>query len=451
MDTQSVVDFKSFSFNPLVQDGIDAAGYKNPTPIQAQAIPLVMNGGDLMGLAQTGTGKTAAFVLPILERLLSNKNRGVRALILAPTRELAEQINNVIKTLSQKTRLQSVTVYGGVAKYPQERALRRGAEIVVACPGRLLDHIFARTIDLRSLEILVLDEADQMFDMGFLPDIRKILGYIPTNRQTLLFSATMSSVIKNLAQDILQNPKTIQIAHNKPSETVTHSVYFSGREQKIPVLLALLEQAQNNSVLVFTRTKHKAMQLSQQLDKQGYRATSLQGNLSQSKRQHALEGFRRGKYQILVSTDIAARGIDVANVEYVINFDIPETPEAYTHRIGRTGRAQKTGQALTLVTHDDLSLLRSIERTMGKKIENRTLDGLTIQMPEHTSTGNHDRRRSFGRRSYGRGFNRFQGNKDSSDRSHGFRTHRSEHKNNYKKPGPDIQKSFTTVNQNESF
>lgn len=387
MENPLIVDFKSFSFNPLLQGGIDAAGYKNPTPIQAQAIPLVMEGSDLMGLAQTGTGKTAAFVLPIVERLLAKQQRRVRALILAPTRELAEQINTVVRTLSQRTNLRSITVYGGVAKYPQERSLRQGSEIVIACPGRLLDHIHARTIDLRMLEILVLDEADQMFDMGFLPDIKEILQHVPSNRQTLLFSATMPHEIKNLAQDILQNPKTIQIAHNKPTETVTHSVYFSGRDQKVPVLLTLLEQAGNSSVLVFTRTKHKAIQLSEQLVKEGFRATSLQGNLSQSKRQHAMEGFRRGRYQILVSTDIAARGIDVAHVEFVINFDIPESPDAYTHRIGRTGRAQKTGQALSLVTYDDLSLLRSIERTMGKKIESRTLEGLTMQMPVHEPAG----------------------------------------------------------------
>lgn len=407
MDTQSVVDFKSFSFNPLLQGGIDAAGYKQPTPIQAQAIPLVMNGGDLMGLAQTGTGKTAAFVLPIIERLLNQPKRGVRALILAPTRELAEQINTVVRTFTQKTYLKSVTVYGGVAKFPQERSLRKGADIVIACPGRLLDHIHARTIDLRILEVLVLDEADQMFDMGFLPDIRKILSFLPKKRQTLLFSATMAPEISHLAQEILHNPKTIQIAHNKPSETVTQAVYFSGREQKFPVLLALLEQAYNCSILVFTRTKHKAMQLSQQLVKEGYKATSLQGNLSQSKRQHAMEGFRRGKYQILVSTDIAARGIDVAHVEYVINFDIPETPDAYTHRIGRTGRAQRSGQALSLVTHDDLSLLRAIERTMGKKIENRALEGLTCQMPEYAPAYNR-----FNRKNYVRRDTRYKGKRD---------------------------------------
>lgn len=414
MDTQLVTDFKSFSFNPLVQGGIDAAGYQKPTPIQAQAIPLVMNGQDLMGLAQTGTGKTAAFVIPILERLLSKKQYGVRVLILAPTRELAEQINTVILTLSQKTRLRSVTLYGGVAKYPQEKVLRRGTEIIVACPGRLLDHIRSRNVDLRTLEMLVIDEADQMFDMGFLPDIRQILQHVPVNRQTLLFSATMSPDIRHLAENILQNPKTVQIFHNKPSETVTHSVYFSKREQKLSVLLTVLKQVQKSSVLVFTRTKHKAIQLSQQLVREGYHATSLQGNLSQSKRQQALEGFRRSEYQILVSTDIAARGIDVAHVEYVINFDIPDTPEAYTHRIGRTGRAEKKGLAVSLVTHEDLHLLRAIEHIMGKKIESRVLEGLTLEIPMNES-GTYSSRYPR-KNNYKRGCNRLQGNNGSAVR-----------------------------------
>lgn len=413
MDTQSVVDFKSFSFNPLIQGGIDAAGYQKPTPIQAQAIPLVLSGADLMGLAQTGTGKTAAFVIPILERLLSKKQYGVRVLILAPTRELAEQINTVILMLSQKTRLRSITIYGGVAKYPQEQLLRRGTEIIVACPGRLLDHLESRTVDLRSLEMLVIDEADQLFDMGFLPEIRQILKHVPSNRQTLLFSATMAPEIRRLAEDILQNPKTIQIAHNKPSETVSHSVYFSGREQKLSILLNVLKQAQNGSVLVFTRTKHKAIQLSQQLVREGYRATSLQGNLSQNKRQRAMDGFRRSEFQILVSTDIAARGIDVSHVEYVINFDIPETPEAYTHRIGRTGRAEKKGQAISLVTHEDLYLLRAIERLMGKKIEIRSIDGLTVEMPVNEPIASGAPSRYPRRNNSNRGYSRQQGNNNN--------------------------------------
>ena len=287
-----------------------------------------------MGLAQTGTGKTAAFVLPMLNRLIEKKTVGTCALIIAPTRELAEQIHQAINTLGCKTGLRSASVYGGVGICPQIKKLKR-ADIVVACPGRLLDHISRHTIDLTRLEVLVLDEADQMFDMGFFPDIRRILTHLPKKRQTLLFSATMPAEIRRLARDILQNPVTVQVGATAPAETVSHAFYPVAQHLKTELLLNLLRHATADSVLVFTRTKHRAKSLGKKLAVAGYRSTSLQGNLSQGRRKAALEGFRDGTFQILVATDIAARGIDVTQVSHVINYDIPGTPEAYIHRIGR--------------------------------------------------------------------------------------------------------------------
>jgi ATP-dependent RNA helicase RhlE len=369
------MDFKSFKFHPKVEAGIAAAGYTTPTPIQAQAITPVMENKDVMGLAQTGTGKTAAFGLPILNRLMDGKRGQVRALIVAPTRELAEQINEAIKSLGKLTGLRSLTVYGGVSINPQKAALKKGVEIVVACPGRLLDHINQGTIDLSKVEVLVLDEADQMFDMGFFPDIRKILKALPGQRQTLLFSATMPIEIKRLANDVLRRPQTIQADSATSAVTVSHAIYPVAQHLKTDLLLQMLNKTDTGSVLVFTRTKHRAKRLGEKLGKSGYKATSLQGNLSQNRRQEALDGFRKGKYQILVATDIAARGIDVSQVSHVVNYDVPTTPEAYVHRIGRTGRATRSGDAYTMVSAEDKSMVRSIERLLGKSIEQRTMDG----------------------------------------------------------------------------
>ena len=361
--------------------GVKAQGYTTPTPIQRQAIPQVMQGRDVMGLAQTGTGKTAAFVLPILERLLQGPRVRVRALIIAPTRELAEQIHESIKELGHQTKLHSITIYGGVGVNPQIQKLRAGVEVVVACPGRLLDHINQGTIRLSSLEVLVLDEADRMFDMGFLPDIRKILKHVPTKRQTLLFSATMPDDIRRLAHEILHDPVTVQVGHTAPVNTVSHALYPVGQHLKTALLLELLHHTDTGSVLIFTRTKHRAKRVAQQLEKAGYKAASLQGNLSQNRRQAALDGFRDGSFQILVATDIAARGIDVSSISHVINYDIPDTVDAYTHRIGRTGRAAKTGDAFTLITREDEPMVRSIERVLGAKIERRTLKGFDYTKP----------------------------------------------------------------------
>ena len=374
-------DFKEFNFRPDVVAGIEAAGYTKPTPIQAEAIPTVMEGRDVMGLAQTGTGKTAAFGLPILNRLAEGRRGQVRALIIAPTRELAEQIHESIETLGKKTGLKSLTVYGGVNINPQINKLKRGADIVVACPGRLLDHIGQGTINLRGLEVLVLDEADHMFDMGFLPDIRRILKSIPANRQTLLFSATMPPEIKKLAHDVLRDPETIQVDNTAAAVTVTHALYPVAQHLKTKLLMELLHHTDTESVLIFTRTKHRAKRLGEQLEKAGYTAASLQGNLSQNRRQAALNGFRDGTFQILVATDIAARGIDVSQISHVINYDIPDTPEAYVHRIGRTGRAARTGDAFTLISSEDNSMVRTIERKLGKPLERRRVEGFDYDTP----------------------------------------------------------------------
>jgi ATP-dependent RNA helicase RhlE len=373
-EKRSFMEFSKFNLHPHVAAGVTAAGYLVPTPIQAQAIPAVMQGRDVMGLAQTGTGKTAAFVLPILHRLMSGERRQVRALIVAPTRELAEQIHEAIESLGEQTRLKSVTVYGGVGVHPQVEKLRRGAEIVVACPGRLLDHIGQGTINLSKLEVLVLDEADHMFDMGFLPDIKKILKHIPQKRQTLLFSATMPKEIRHLANEVLNQPVTLDVGSTLPAVTVSHALYPVAQHLKTPLLLDVLHKTDTESVLIFTRTKHRAKRLAEQLVKAGYKTASLQGNLSQQRRQAAMSGFRDGTFQILVATDIAARGIDVTQISHVVNYDMPNTSDAYIHRIGRTGRAAKSGDAYTFVTGEDKDMIRSIERVLGGPVERRTVE-----------------------------------------------------------------------------
>ena len=368
------MDFESFNFNPRLKAGVQAAGYTEPTPIQEQAMPPVLAGRDVLGLAQTGTGKTAAFALPILERLGGRGAAGrVRALIVAPTRELAEQTHVAFGELGRFTRVRSLTLYGGVSMGPQIQKLRQGLEVVVACPGRLLDHINHGNIDLRHVEVLVLDEADRMFDMGFLPDVRKILKHLPAARQTLLFSATMPDDIRRLAHEILHNPVTVQVGDLQPVDTVAHALYPVEAHLKTELLIQLLYHTDTESVLVFTRTKHRAERLAKQLKHAGFSVASLQGNLSQNRRQAALDGFRTGDYQILVATDIAARGIDVSRISHVINYDMPDTADAYTHRIGRTGRAAKTGDAFTLVTREDAEMVRAIERSLGTKVERRKL------------------------------------------------------------------------------
>ena len=369
------MSFESFNLQPSVMAGVLSLGYITPTPIQEQTIPAIMEGRDMIGLAQTGTGKTAAFAIPILNKLAQGKRGQLRALVISPTRELAEQICDQFTELGKKTGLRNVAIYGGVGKEMQIRKLRNGAEIAVGCPGRLLDHLYAGVLDLSKLEILVIDEADRMFDMGFLPDIKRILECILQPRQTLLFSATMPDDIRRLVKEVLRNPVTVQIGRSAPASSVSHALYPVQQNLKTALLEEILYRTKTDSVLVFVRTKHRVERLAEQLYKGGYNVASLQGNLSQSRRQAALDGFRSGAIKILVATDIAARGIDVSNISHVINYDMPESVDAYTHRIGRTGRVEETGEAFTFVTHEDMTLVRDIEKVLGKPIERRTLEG----------------------------------------------------------------------------
>ena len=371
--------FEPFSLDSRIDAGIRSAGYAEPTPIQQQAIPPILAGRDLIGIAQTGTGKTAAFMLPILHRLATRPGRGVRALVLAPTRELAEQTHQATREFGARTGLRSLTIYGGVGKKAQVDGLRRGVDVVVACPGRLLDLAGERNVDLSHVEILVLDEADRMCDMGFLPDIQRILKLLPAKRQTLFFSATMPDDIRKLAASILHDPVTVQVGVIAPPKTVSHALYPVPGGQKKGLLLAMLERRASGRALIFTRTKHRARGLARDLDKVGYRVQELQGNMTQNRRQDAIDGFRGKKYDILVATDVASRGIDVADIAHVINFDMPDTADAYTHRVGRTGRAEHEGEALTLAQPEDEIMVREIEKVLGEPIERRRLDGFNYE------------------------------------------------------------------------
>ena len=393
------MSFETFNFHPSIMAGVRALGYDTPTPIQSKAIPPILQGNDLIGLAQTGTGKTAAFVLPILERLREGPRGCVRALIISPTRELSEQTCEVINQLGARTNLKSISVYGGASMDQQNRALKHGVEIVVACPGRLLDHLWRGTIDLAMLETLVIDEADRMFDMGFLPSIKDILMCILHKHQSLLFSATMPENIKQLTREILHDPVTVQIDRTLPAKTVSHVLYPVQPHLKTNLLEEVLYQNETNSVLVFTRTKHRAERVTQQLSKMGYRVASLQGNLSQTRRQAALTAFRKGTVKILVATDIAARGIDVLSISHVINYDMPDTTDDYIHRIGRTGRINKYGKALTFVTKADASRVRAIEQLLKGPIKRSVIEGFDYSKPSpekenrsSRTSGNHSSR-----------------------------------------------------------
>jgi len=355
--------------------GIEALGFTNPRSIQDETIPAGLAGRDVLGLAQTGTGKTAAFALPLLQRILEQPGSGPRALVLAPTRELANQIAAEIRALSKFTRIKGVTIYGGVSAYGQASALRGRPEIVVGCPGRVLDLLQQNILKLDRIETLVLDEADHMFDMGFLPDIREIIAALPKVRQNLLFSATMPREIRHLADKMLIDPQVVELADSAPAATIDHDLVLVSEGDKKDLLERLLAGDDCRTAIVFTRTKHRARRLAEQLSKSGHRAVGLQGNMSQAKRDLAMQGFRTNRFDILVATDIAARGIDVSNVSYVINFDVPNTPEAYTHRIGRTGRAETAGAACTFVTGSDHAWLRATERMIGESIRRRQVDG----------------------------------------------------------------------------
>jgi len=373
--------FKTFGLtDPLVQ-GILATGYTAPTEIQSQAIPAVIAGRDLIGCAQTGTGKTAAFVLPILDRLSHERpgrKRTVRSLILTPTRELAVQIERAILGYGRFTNLKALAVYGGVSINNQIKALRRGIDIVVATPGRLIDHIERNTIKLGAVEVLVLDEADRMLDMGFINDVRRIVGGLPKKRQTLLFSATISAEIKTLAADMMKSPKVIQIGRPRnPIDTITQHIYSVEKALKMDLLLHMIEDWRMFSVLVFSRTKHGADKISRRLKRAGVVAVAIHSGRTQNQRQRALDGFRRGDYQVMVATDIAARGIDVEGISHVINYDVPTHAEDYVHRIGRTGRAETTGDAITFVSSAEQKYLREVGKFIGRKLTAQKCKGFS--------------------------------------------------------------------------
>ena len=375
------MSFHQFNLDSRLLPGITRAGYVTPTPVQLAAIPPALAGHDLIGTAQTGTGKTAAFVLPILHHLLTGPRQQTRALIVTPTRELAEQIHQVIGQLGAGTGLRSATIYGGVGAGPQLRALRAGVEILVACPGRLLDHIGQRHAQLGDVETVVLDEADRMLDMGFLPDVRRILGHLPVRRQTLLFSATCPPEIERLASRAMTDPQRVAVGISCPAHTVSHALFPVPLQLKTPLLLALLAQTDTESVLVFTRTRHRTQRLAQQIGRAGYRVTSLHSDRTQSQRQAALNGFRSGNYQIMVATDIAARGLDVEGISHVVNYDMPNTADDYIHRIGRTGRAERTGDAFTFITPDDSATVKAVEKMMGQPLPRRALPGFNYTEP----------------------------------------------------------------------
>jgi ATP-dependent RNA helicase RhlE len=361
---------------------ISEQGYDTPTPIQAQAIPVVLAGRDLMAAAQTGTGKTAGFTLPILQTLstreagLSLKRFKPRCLVLVPTRELAVQVHDSVRTYGKHLPLKATAIYGGVGMGPQLSALRNGVDIIVATPGRLLDHIEQRSVDLSGIEVLVLDEADRMLDMGFIRDIRRIIALLPKQKQSLLFSATFSDEIRGLATGLLNNPVTVEVARrNATAENVAQSVYHVDRDRKRDLLIQLIDEHKWHQVLVFTRTKHGADALSERLGKAGIRSAALHGNKSQNQRQRALDDFKRLKLNVLVATDIAARGIDIDELPHVVNYELPNIPEDYVHRIGRTGRAGSSGQAVSLVCVDEHRLLRDIERLLKKDIDKKVVVG----------------------------------------------------------------------------
>ena len=374
--------FNQFELDPRLEAGIDKAGYLEPTPIQKEVISLAMSGRDLIGTAQTGTGKTAAFLLPILHKVLSDRQKCVTVLIVTPTRELAEQIKQHIDILQYKTGIRSVTVYGGVNAGLQIKALRRGVDIIVACPGRLLDLMSQGYVKLERVNVLVLDEADRMLDMGFLPDIKRIISALPAARQTMLFSATFPREIEDLAKKVLRNPSRVSIGLSRPAHTVSHALFPVAQHLKRKLLLKVLEHTDTNSVLIFTRTKYRAKSLAKNLSRKNYTVTSIHGNRSQPQRQAALQGFKDGTYHIMVATDIAARGLDVEKISHVINFDIPASADDYIHRIGRTGRAERSGDAFTLTTPDDEEMIAKLEKIIGGKIARRKFADFDYASPK---------------------------------------------------------------------
>jgi ATP-dependent RNA helicase RhlE len=361
--------FSSFGLHPDLLRGIKEVGFTRPTPIQADAIPPALEGRDVLACAMTGSGKTAAFVLPILHRLMGKPRGRTRALVLTPTRELAAQIEQHLAELAVHTPLSGAAIFGGVAMGPQEHALRSGVDVVIATPGRLLDHFKHDYARLAALEVLVLDEADRMLDMGFLPDIRKVLKHLPAKRQTMLFSATMPTPILELARELQRAPATVNLERKAaPAVGITQAVYPVSESLKPALFLELIRRGDLKDVIVFTRTKHRANRLAEVLERGGVSVARIHGNRSQSQRTLALDGFKRGEYQVLVATDIVARGIDVEELSHVVNFDVPNVPEDYIHRVGRTARAEATGDAFTFVAPEEEGDLRAIERAVGRSL-----------------------------------------------------------------------------------
>ena len=375
LDPSAPSEFDSLGLHPDLLKGIRNLGFIRPTPIQAQAIPPILEGSDVIGLAQTGTGKTAAFVLPVLHHLLTGEHtKNVRALILEPTRELALQAMEHLRSLSKYVHLKGAAIYGGVPMIPQIRALEQGLDIISATPGRLLDHIYSARIDFVHLEVFVLDEVDRMLDMGFLPDIQKIIRLLPPERQNLVFSATMPPEIDKLVKQLLHNPVTVEVARRATVAVgIRHAIYPVPRHLKAELLFELLRNPDMTSVLIFTRTKNSATRLFERLQRRNLKVSVLHGDRSQSQRTQALDRFKQGKSQIMVATDIAARGIDIDDISHVINYDIPDTPETYVHRIGRTARAEATGDAFTLVDPDEEWLLADIEKAVKQDLPRVTL------------------------------------------------------------------------------
>ncbi len=375
--------FSELNLSSPLQKAVEAMGYKETTPIQAQAIPLGLEGRDIIGCAQTGTGKTAAFLLPTLQRLLQNKRKtkNPRLVILAPTRELVIQVTEHTQKLAKYTPLRIVAIYGGDRMKPQIDKLRQGVDIIIATPGRLQDHIRRRNVNFKELEVLILDEADRMLDMGFIPDIKHIVSLMPEQRQTMLFSATMPPPVLNLTRQFQHDPVMVEISIACPPEAIKQTLYPVHKHLKTQLLIALLDQMDVNSMLVFTATKQEADIVTRQLHQAKIRTACIHGDFKQRQRIAALEGFRSGKYQVLVATNIAARGLDVEGISHVINYDVPEHAEDYVHRIGRTARAEAEGDAITLVTPDDEPMIYRIEYLLNRRIERETLSDFDYDVP----------------------------------------------------------------------
>jgi ATP-dependent RNA helicase RhlE len=375
--------FTEFNLSQSLHQAVGGLGYQEPTPIQAQAIPPALEGRDIVGCAQTGTGKTLAFLLPALEQLLrdQNKTRHPRVVILVPTRELVIQVSGEARKLTSRTSLRVVPVYGGAGMRTQIDKLQRGADVVVATPGRLMDHMRRQNVNFKDLQILVLDEADRMLDMGFLPDIKEIVSRMPPQRQTMLFSATMPSAILALARQFQRDPVRIELDQARPPEAIQQALYPVAKHLKLRLLLAMLEQMEMTSMLVFTRTKQEADIVTRQLREASVSVACIHGDFKQRDRIAALEGFRAGRHRVLVATNIAARGLDVEGISHVINYDVPEHAEDYVHRIGRTARAEADGDAITLVTPEDEGLIHRVEFLLGRKIKRQTLPGFDYNVP----------------------------------------------------------------------